>query len=257
MKKYIGFIMLAFLMSCKAKKAVVTASIPETKGISAEKVIAGHYGLKSDFKTLYMKSEVRYRDEHQSQNVSAEIKIQKDEKILLSIRFLGITMAKGLITPKEVKYYEKINGTYFEGDFSSLSRWLGTDLDFYKIQNMLIGEALDDLKKGKYNTAEEGSSYSLSTDPKEQFQKTFFIDNGNYVLRRQEILQPAKNRKLQVSYNDFKSYSNILLPTSLFIEALQGDKKTSISINNSQIVLNQELSFPYKTPEGYNRIIID
>jgi hypothetical protein len=28
----------------------------------------------------------------------------------------------------------KIKGTYFEGDFSALSQWLGTDLDYSKIQ---------------------------------------------------------------------------------------------------------------------------
>jgi hypothetical protein len=50
-------------------------------------------------------------------------------------------MAKASITPTSVSYYEKIKGTYFEGDFSALSQWLGTDLDFNKIQNMLLGEA--------------------------------------------------------------------------------------------------------------------
>jgi hypothetical protein len=35
---------------------------------------------------------------------------------------------------------------YFEGDFSALSQWLGTDLDYNKIQNLLVGEALDDLQ---------------------------------------------------------------------------------------------------------------
>jgi hypothetical protein len=47
-------------------------------------------------------------------------------------------MAKASITPTSVSYY----GTYFEGDFSALSQWLGTDLDYNKIQNMLLGEAL-------------------------------------------------------------------------------------------------------------------
>jgi hypothetical protein len=35
----------------------------------------------------------------------------------------------------------------FEGDFSALSQWLGTDLDYNKIQNLLVGEALDDLRR--------------------------------------------------------------------------------------------------------------
>ena len=81
MRKYIGLVFLVFLVSCKTKKAVVTkAEYP--KEVTAEKIIADHYNLKNDFKTLYLKSEVRYRDDNQSQNVSAEIKIQKNEKIL-------------------------------------------------------------------------------------------------------------------------------------------------------------------------------
>jgi hypothetical protein len=56
-------------------------------------------------------------------------------------------MAKASITPTSVSYYEKIKGTYFEGDFSALSQWLGTE-DYNKIQNMLLGEPLDDLSKG-------------------------------------------------------------------------------------------------------------
>jgi hypothetical protein len=54
-------------------------------------------------------------------------------------------MAKALITLIQLVIM-KIKGTYFEGDFSALSQWLGTDLDYSKIQKNLL-EALDDLKK--------------------------------------------------------------------------------------------------------------
>jgi hypothetical protein len=46
-----------------------------------------------------------------------------------------------------VSYYEKIKARILKGDFSALSQWLGTDLDYNKIQNMLLG-TLDDLSKG-------------------------------------------------------------------------------------------------------------
>jgi hypothetical protein len=65
-------------------------------------------------------------------------------------------MAKASITPTSVSYYEKIKGTYFEGDFSALSGcW--DRFGFYKIQNMLLGEALDDLKKRKIHRVIGGS----------------------------------------------------------------------------------------------------
>ena len=56
---------------------------------------------------------------------------------------------KSIDYTRKSKYYEKINGNYFEGDFN-IKPILGTDLDFNKIQNMLLGRAIDDLNKGKY-----------------------------------------------------------------------------------------------------------
>ena len=146
-------VLTVFMISCKSKAVIVAASnepVAPANYLSAKKIIENYYTNKNEFSTLYIKSSARYADDKQTQNVTAEIRIKKDEQILISIRFLGITMAKALITPTMVSYYEKINGNYFEGDFSSLSQWLGTDLDYNKIQNMLLGQAIDDLTKGKY-----------------------------------------------------------------------------------------------------------
>ena len=143
MKKYIIIALGIFFFSCNSKKAVI-AEGNASEVVASAKVIENHYKLKRNFSTVYIKSSAKYKDDKMSQSVSAEIRIKKDEQILVSIRFLGITMAKALITPKEVKYYEKIGNKFFEGDYSTLSKWLGTELDFQKVQNMLIGEAMDD-----------------------------------------------------------------------------------------------------------------
>ena len=164
------------LVSCKAKaKVVEEIKKTDSNSMYAERIVKNHYNNKSEFSTLYIKSNVKYSDEKQTQNVTAEIKIKKNEQILVSIRFLGITMAKALITPTSVSYYEKINGSYFEGDFSTLSKWLGTDLDYKKIQNMLIGQAMDDLTKGKYQDSLVDQSYRLEDISKNRHQKIFLF----------------------------------------------------------------------------------
>jgi hypothetical protein len=136
MKKYIGLVSFYFLVSCSAKKAVITEKVVNDK-LTADKIIENHYKNKLNFNTLYIKSNVSYKDPNQSQNVTAEIKIKKNEIILVSIRILGITMAKALITPEKVQYYEKLNSSYFDGNYSALSKLLGTELDFQKVQNFL------------------------------------------------------------------------------------------------------------------------
>ena len=256
MKKFIIIALGITLFSCGPKKAVVSES-GASEAIASSKVIESHYKLKRDFSTVYIKSSARYKDDKQSQNVSAEIRIKKGEQILVSVRFLGITMAKALITPSEVKYYEKIGGKFFEGNYASLSKWLGTDLDFQKVQNMLIGEAMDDLKKGKYKTTIQDDLYKLEDTSNKATAKSFFFEAANFLIKKQEITQEKQDRMLQVTYPAHKEYNEAILPAQVNIEATQQGKKTTISIEYNSVTFNENLSFPYSVPDGYERINID
>lgn len=256
MKKYGLLFVLITLISCKSKSGVVMTAPKENKNTTST-VIEKLYQNKNDFSTLYIKSSANYADEKMSQNVTAEIKIKKDEQILVSVRFLGITMAKALITPEGVSYYEKINGSYFEGDFKGLSQWLGTDLDYSKIQNLLVGQSIDDLTKGKYKeTLEANQKYKLEDLSNENTQKSFFIDALKFVLQKQEIAQAKEGRSIEVAYGNFEQYTNVALPSNVQIVALQPKGKTEIKLNYNTITVNEALSFPYSVPSGYKRILI-
>lgn len=249
------------MVSCKSKSVVAEAIIKPVNLapltiLTADKIIENHYNNKNNFSTLYIKSNARYADEKHVQNVTAEIKIKKDQQILISIRFLGITMAKALITPTAVNYYEKMNGSYFEGDFSGLSQWLGTDLDFNRIQNMLLGDAIDDLNKGKYTESLTEQTYRLDDDSNSNTKKSFFFDADKFLVKRQEIKQTAEDRMIQVAYSDNKVFNEAILPLNVLINTSQKKGKTEISLDYNTVSFNEELSFPYSVPNGYKRIII-
>jgi hypothetical protein len=256
MRKYIGWVFLVFLVSCKSKAVLIEGKSAKEK-ISSTKIIENHYNNKKEFSTLYIKASAHYEDDKQKQNVTAEIKIKKDEMILISIRFIGITMAKAMITPTEVKYYEKINGSYFEGDYATLSQWLGTDLDFKKVQNLLLGEALEDLKKGKYITSIEDNLYKLEDTNDPNMEKSYFFESEKCLLKKQQITQKEPERMLQILYPSYSAYDQISLPTNILIEAVQTKGKTNIAIDYNAVSFNEELSFPYSVPEGYERIFIN
>jgi hypothetical protein len=258
MKKIMTLLFLMILVSCKTKQAVVSATpeVPQTKEISAADVIANHYNNKTNFSSVYIKSNVRFSDEKQTQNVTAEIKIKKDEQILISVRFLGITMAKALITPSSVSYYEKMNGTYFEGDFSGLTQWLGTDLDFSKIQNMLLGDAFDNLEQGKYALSKVDEGFELTDLQSKKTIKSFVLDKENFRIQGQAIAQPEQDRMIQVGYSGYTSFQEGSVPMQTLIQTFQGKVKTEISFNYNTVSFNEALSFPYSIPNGYKRIII-
>jgi len=251
----VSFLSSLTLLSCKSKAAVVDVTKSESRS-SANKIIENYYNNKNEFSTLYIKANAQYATEKQTQNVTAEIKIKKDVQILISIRFLGITMAKASITPTSVSYYEKVNGSYYEGDFSALSQLLGTDLDFNKVQNMLLGRAIDDLKNGNYKESLTDQVYRLDDASDNNTKKSFYFDADKFLVNKQEITQTNEGRMIQVAYSNKKEFNEMTLPLAVNIDTYQKKGKAEINLDYNTVTFNEELSFPYSVPNDYKRIII-
>jgi hypothetical protein len=242
------------LFSCKSKQVV--AEQGAAANVSVSRVIKGHYANAKSFETLNIKAGARYEDDKQTQNVTAEIRMKKDDKILVIVRFFGITMAKALITPEKVSYYEKINGKYFEGNYTLLSNWLGTDLDFQKVQNLFLGMAIDDLTKGQYVETIENNLYKLKSAKNDKTEKEFLFEGANFLLKKELLTQKEENRTLEISYISHKDSPKGIMPMEIAIEALQ-KQKVNIQMQYNSVTFNENLSFSYDVPEGYEQIFID
>jgi len=254
MKSIISAILIVFLIGCKSKQTVATAAANENTEVS--KVIKGHYKNQHDFKTLSIRANAKYEDEKQSHSLNADIRIKKDEIIWINIKFLGIPMAKAMITPTRVSYYEKINNTYFEGDFSMLSNWLGTDLDFNKVQNLFLGKAIDDLTKDKWVSEVVEKMFKLSLPNDSDITKEFYFEGGNYLLEKETIAQASQNRNLEIRYPSYKEEKGMFLPNEINIKAEQKDK-IKIDIEYKSTTFNENLSYPYSIPSGYTAVEIN
>jgi len=254
--KCVLVVLVVIFSSCRSKLPLIKEAAATNK-ISAVKIIDQYYAKQKDFQSVYIKAVIAYQDDKQNQNVTAEIKILKDQKIMVSVRFLGFTVAKGIITPTEVKYYEKVGGKFFEGNYTTLSKWLGTDLDFFKVQNMLLGHPIDDLKLEKYTASIQENFYKLENQKQNSTEKIFYFEAENFLVKKQEIIQDFKNRKLSISFSAYKIFENITLPSQILIIANNNDAISNINIEYKSAVFNQELSFPYEVPEGYDKLNID
>src|SRR5690606_19315488 len=110
--------------------------------------------------------------------------------IWLSAQLLGIPLAKALITRDRVSYFEKIGGTYFDGDYSLISQWLGTPLDFDKLQNLLLGQTIYDLREDRYMLTESTRGYQLvPSNEAEAIKKMFLLDPQNFKATAQQLSQ--------------------------------------------------------------------
>ena len=254
MRIVLSAFLILFLAGCKSKQTVATAAASDNTEVS--QIIKGHYANQYDFKTLNIRANAKYEDAKQSHSLSADIRIKKDEIIWINIKFFGIPMAKALITPTKVSYYEKINGTYFEGDFRILSNWLGTDLDFQKVQNLFLGKAIDDLTKDKWVSEVVEKMFKLSLPNSSDIAKEFYFEGANYLLKKETITQASKNRNLEIRYPSYKEEKGMFLPNEINIKAEQKDKVT-IDIEYKNTTFNENLSYPFSIPSGYTAIEIN
>ena len=245
MKGILAVVLAFLLIGCKSKQAVASAAAKDTAEIS--KIINGHYANETNFKTLNIKANAKYEDPSQSHSLNADIRIKKNEIIWINIKILGFPIAKALITPAKVSYYEKINNTYFEGDFSMLSNWLGTDLDFQKVQNLLLGKSIDDLSKGNWISGINDKLFKLSQAQTTDIYKEFYFEAANFLLKKETITQASQNRALEIQYPSYKEVERIFLPNEINIKAAQKDK-ISIAIEYKNTTFNENLNYSYAIP---------
>ncbi len=252
MNKYISLlIFLLLLTSCKSRKNLAYSEA--NASLTTQKLIENYQSNKLDFNTLHIKGNAKYG----IYNPSVDIRIKKSEEILVSVRMpiIGV-VAKAKITPNYVSYYQKIDNEYFEGEYEFLSHLLGTELDYQKVENLLLGKAIDDLKKEKFRFSVEDNRYRLTT-MYSSLKKSYFFEPDNFRLERQFLEQPLEGRNVLISYSGYKNYEENVLPHSIVMDVDNQKDKKEIRIEYKSVEFNTNISFPYEIPRGYSEVIID
>ncbi len=183
--------------------------------------------------------------------------MKKNDTIWMSGQLLGIPLAKVMITPNSVQFYEKITKTYFDGDFSLLSDLLGTPLDYEKVQNLLLGQTIYDLRDERYKLTESARGYQLQPVQENFLKRMFLLDAGNFKALAQQLGQERENRNVTVTYPEYQKVQGQLFPSQIKIIASEGSQNTLIDMSFRNIEFNVPVSFPFSIPSGYEEISIE
>lgn len=248
----VGFFLI-LMVSCKSGKTVTDSEL--IKSLPAKTIIANHYDNHLNFHTISGKIKIDYSEGRSTQSVGVSLRMKKDKAIWISAP-LGVI--KAYITPDRVSFYNKLQNEYFDGDFSYFSEMLGFEIDFYKIQNLLLGQALLDLREMKYDASQTGGKYyELSPKKGSDVLKTlFYIEPGNFKLSRQQLSQPSKKRLLDIHYRNYQDKGKWILPNEIGIMAIETMHRTFIDITYKNIEFDRDLNFPYRIPNGYDEIVV-
>ena len=245
------FALLSF--GCKSTKAITDSGLDGN--LSVRNIIRNHYKNELQFETLRGRIRIDYNDGRSTQSLGVSFRMERNKAIWISAP-LGVV--KAYITPERVSFYNKLEQEYFDGDFIYLSRIVGTELDFQKVQNILFGQALFDLRKAEYQAQLDDQFYKLEPEETQDLFETLFqIEPQHFKLASQQVSQPWKKRLLQIRYRNYKEVDNNIIPGEIGITAIDTDERTQIGIEYRNLELNKPLNFPYRIPKGYDEIVLD
>lgn len=249
--KRISLILIVFisLTGCKSSKA---GAGEDSKEKSARAVLRSFENNLAEFKTVNGRIKAGYETETNSQSISITYRIEKDKAIWMSAKIMGLLpVAKVFITPDRFQYYEKINGTYFDGDFSMAKEFLGVEVNFENLQNLLIGRPMYELKRNQMLFDKD--AYVFLQNIKSILAYSAIIDGRKFEIKSQ-ALQNVKNESLKVDYFNFQSVDRKRFPSKLLMTAKKEDEVVLIDFEYRSVIFDEELSFPFSIPSNYERL---
>lgn len=269
---YLFLLVSSLLFSaCKTKqKAIATLPIVEHKPDihSAQYIHKKIIENEAKFNTLIAKitNKVTAQD-GEEQEFSTIVRIKKDSVIWVSVNaIMGIEVARTLITLDSVKFINRLNGTFFSGNFSYLNRLLNVDLDYHMIQALLVGNPVEYYDDERLKSSRTDSAYVLSSVRKHKLKRvlqdgkhlsdpleSLWILPTNYKITRMFLDDFSCNRTFDVKYSDFQLTDSLWLPHKAVYD-IKAEKKFTVDMHYNKIQINHEVSTPFKIPEKYTPI---
>ena len=236
---------------CKSTKIVQSTETLDPK-MSVKQIVKNHNKFQSKFKTLQGRLKVEYIQGDRSEVHTLTLRMENDKTIWINA-FLNMVRVK--ITPEGVRFYNKLDNTYFDGDYALISEFLGADLQFENLQNLLLGEAIFNLKSKEFKKVTHPNSYMLT--PKKSntlFELLYLINPTYFKLDAQQLSQTLEQNVLKIQYRSYQKVGGLVLPENMAITANNTNERTSLNLNIKSVSLDQPLRFPFNIPKGFKAI---
>jgi outer membrane lipoprotein-sorting protein len=180
--------------SCKTKKEIAVATpIKEIDVKSAAYLLEKMYQNEARFETLSGKFSAEVTADGTTSSFKATLRIRKDSLIWISISpALGIEVARVIITKDSLKYMNRINASYFEGDHSYLSGLLNTEVDYSLFEAIFVGNSIEKFSAEDFRVIQEKNRILLSTHKKRLVKRNIKQQEKIERLEKKEKTEKAE-----------------------------------------------------------------
>lgn len=254
MKKHtlLGLIVMAALWTGCKSVAVLPNKAPIDK-VDIKKLSKEMDRQHPKFTHLRGRVRATYDDGKNKQQVLVNLRMTQNQKIWMSANMI-IPIAKLMITPKEVQFYEKFQKTFFEGDIDFINQQFNTEFGYQNLQDLLLGIPVVVPQKGKWKQIGHPADYVLTPRGRQPIKPTYFIDPARFLLKEQRFVLPKTQHILSFKYPEYQKVSGENVPKRIAISYFDGEQLLQVDLEWSRVNFPKEINFPFRIPEGYKPI---
>jgi hypothetical protein len=272
MNRRFGFLILVLVgiflfSSCKSTRSVLKRPIKEH----------GFYYLYNkmienqvSFDYLSAKFNVVYYQGRKKTDLRGQFRIRKDSLTWITLSpALGIEAARITLSNDSAKFINRLNKTYFIGEYSLIDSLLNTSLDYSILEAMILGNELTQYDINKFRASIDGGLYRITIQERRKIKKylksnevnskvlvqNIWLNPDNFKINRIELKELGDdNRKLEVNYLEYHEVEGSILPKEVQIN-ISTSTPIDINIKFGKTAINEPLRFPFAIPRKYEELI--
>lgn len=222
------------------------------------------------FTDLSIRFDAEITIDKKNNSFKGNIKIAKDSLIWISINpMFGIEAFRLLFTTDSVKMLNKLNNTYFVGDYSMVNSMFSTPFDLDMLQSLITGIDFSYYENDIFKAGIDGGLYKLTTMGRRKLKKyvrnqldndkilvqDIWLDPLDFKIRRQ-LWKEIKNNnsKMLLSYDSFTPADDGQPFPGLLICEITAENNIYLKITYSKIQVNKPFDFVFNIPDSYKQI---
>ena len=261
-----ALLLMVFVLGLACKTGTHHMMIEPIKDQGADYLFEQMKKNEFSYKRLSLRFGAEVEFNNESNSFSGNIYIVKDSMMWISIQKFGLEAVRVLITADSAKMMNRINKTYFIGDFGKINDLFNTDFDFDILQSVITGNDVCYYENNIFKASLDNKNYRLSTLGRKKLKKFVHSEKENSKVLIQDLwLEPdhfkiinsemkevktQDKRKLKIGYSDFLEIENQRFAQKISFEVVD-DKKAKGEITFSRISPERQESAPFTIPKNY------
>lgn len=256
----------AGLFSCSAERQVIREPLKEAQ---AEYLFSKLKENELKFDWLTAKFSADYKNKDTEHSFGGQIRIRKDSLIWITLSpMMGIEVIRLMISQDSIKFINRMNNTYFIGDYEYLNRFLNTNIDYDILQAFLIGRDLSSYENDKFRASIDEKYYKLSTSERQKLKKfvksteeavkvyiqNIWLDPVTFKITKADVKEVKREKiRMEASYDAFEPLGSQIFPGKVEYNIF-AENNLFVKVNFSKVLVDEPQSFPFKIPASFQPI---